>query len=216
MPRCRFSIDVDVRSIVLAPQGIKWKKNVFHGDGLSLISFLVWKTENENETILFASSNRFGTCTFWPWKVNFKICTRFRSVRSRPDDPRRSVYWPSGSWSGQFGMHIPRSGSTSQVVWHCASLSPSCRDLLTKNGLWPHFDRIWPPVTSPWSPIVSWTEIITAGVSGRDPEIIGWFRSVYAKREPFSYSPQRRVMGRWLNWPDLRSSGYNFWDIQAL
>ena len=50
-----------------------------------------------------------------------------------------------GSGQGQVNV---RSGPTSQIVWHHMRVSPSCRDLLAKNGLWPHltsFDLISPP-----------------------------------------------------------------------
>ena len=44
-------------------------------------------------------------------------------------------------------------------------------------------------VTSPWPLIVSSTRIITGGMSGCDLEINWWLRSVYLKRESFSYFP---------------------------
>ena len=44
-------------------------------------------------------------------------------------------------------------------------------------------------VELPMTPIISCTRIITNGLSGHDPEIIGWFWLVYAKREAFSYFP---------------------------
>ena len=96
-------------------------------------------------------------------------------VRPRSDhDPSRSIctsplaVW----WAKPFGTI-------------CASQSPSCPDLLAKNGLWPHLTSGDLPVTPdrqlhpghhrcgvwPWS----WKN--------------WWFLSVYAKWEAFSYSP---------------------------
>ena len=42
-------------------------------------------------------------------------------------------------------------------------------------------------LTFPWPPIISCTLIIRNGVSSHVPEIIGWFRLAYAKREAFWY-----------------------------
>ena len=97
-------------------------------------------------------------------------------VRSRSDHgPSRSM----------FNMHIFRSGSTSQVVWHHLRVSISILlRLIGKKLIVTSFD-----FRPPWPPIVSCTRICTDGVSGNDPERIGWFRLVYAKRETFSYFP---------------------------
>ena len=76
----------------------------------------------------------------------------------------------------------------------------------------PNFNPILPQVTFPWLVIISCTEIITDGVNGHDPEMIGWFRLVYAKREAIGlrnetglrFISPRLKMGRSQNWPDLR------------
>ena len=68
-----FSIRFDLWSVVLAPEVIKWKITVFHGDGFSLIAFLIWGIRQKNDTIVFVSSSWFEICKFWPWKANFKI-----------------------------------------------------------------------------------------------------------------------------------------------
>ena len=57
----------------------------------------------------------------------------------------------------------------------CVSLSPSCRDLLANNVLWPR-------MTFPWHSINSCTRIITDGMSDHDSEIGAWFRIVYEER----------------------------------
>ena len=65
------------------------KLSFFNGDGFSLIPFLYERYKNKHDTIVLASSSRFGTCAFWPQKVNFKIRLQ---VRSRSDhDPSRSI-----------------------------------------------------------------------------------------------------------------------------
>ena len=53
------------------------------------------------------------------------------------------------------------------------------------------------------TPIVSCTRIYTDGVSGHDPNRIGWFRSVYEKREAFSHFPIGLKWGGHENDPPL-------------
>ena len=68
----------------------------------------------------------------------------------------------------------------------CASLSPPYRIFfLSKTGFWPHLTSDDFLVT----PIISCTCTITDGLSGHDPERIGWFRLICAKREAFSHFP---------------------------
>ena len=143
-----------------------------------LITFRYKRYENNNGTVMFASSGRFGTYTFWPWKVNFKIRPQ---VRSRWDhDPTKSICT---------SFKATRRAKLFGTI--CASLSSSCRDSLAKNWWWPHltsFDLRWPRRDPP---IVSCTRIITDGVSAHDPERIGLFQSVYAKRKALTalFSP---------------------------
>ena len=50
-------------------------------------------------------------------------------------------------------------------------------------------ERIVTSMTFLWTQINSCTQIITDGMSGHDPEWIGWLRLVYAETEAFSYFP---------------------------
>ena len=85
---------------------------------------------------------------------------------------------------GQYAHPLERLDELSRVAWFaCIYLHPVAT--LVKNGLRRH-------LTSgdlPWLPIVSYTQICTDGLSGHDPEKIGWFRSVYGKGEGFSNFP---------------------------
>ena len=106
------------------------------------------------------------------WK--FDLRSGHVKVRSRSyHDPSRSICTPEAA-------RLAKSFGTI-----CASPSPSCHDLLAKNGLWRHLTSGGLLV----SPIVSCTQICTAGVSGHASEINGWFWLAYAKREEFSYFP---------------------------
>ena len=67
----------------------------------------------------------------------------------------------------------------------CASLSPSCRDLLSKNCLWCHLTSGDFPVT----PDRQLHPDLHSWGSSHDPERMGRFWSVYAKWEVFSYFP---------------------------
>ena len=108
------------------------------------------------------------------WK--FDLRSGQVKVRSRSDhDPSRSLC--------TFSEAARRAKSFGTIF---ASLFSSCRDLLAKKT---DCDVIWTQVTSSWPQIVGCTQICTDGVSGHDTERIGWFRSVYAKREAFSCFP---------------------------
>ena len=94
----------------------------------------------------------------------------------------------------------------------CASISLSCRDLLVKNGLWPHLTSGDLPMTSdrqlhpdhhrwgewPWSGN-NW--VVSVGLRKTGNIFI------------FLHRP---LMGRLRNLPDLRSPGQKFWDIHFM
>ena len=154
MPRWRFSIRFDLMSS--SNEKISFfTEMIFHW------YFLYERHENKYDTIVVGSSSRFETCAFWPRKVSFRIWPRVRA-RSGHDRSRSICIASKTAW---------RAESFGTI---CASLSPSCRKLLAKTGFWSHLISM----TSPWPPIISCTWIITDGVSGHDPERIGWFRSV--------------------------------------
>ena len=79
MSRWRFFQQIWPNVNSFGSWGHQMKKIVFHGDVFSLIIYWYERYENENDTIVFASSSRLVTLTLWPWKVNFKICPQVRS-----------------------------------------------------------------------------------------------------------------------------------------
>ena len=128
--------------------------------------------ENETDTIVLASSSRFGSCTFRPWSVNFKVSPQVRSGQ--------------GQVMTQVGQYVYLPKRLNEP----SRLAPFARLFLRPvASYWRNMDCdvTWPQLTIPWPPIIGCTRIITIGVSGHNPERIGWFRSVCAKREAFSY-----------------------------
>ena len=89
--------------------------------------------ENENNTIVFASSSLFGKYKFWPLRVNFKIWHQARSGQ--------------GQAMTQVGQHAYLPKRLDEFGTIFSSLSPSCRELLAKNGLCPHVTSDDLPVT---------------------------------------------------------------------
>ena len=175
-----FSGQIWLRSIVLAPEVIKWKIDVFHGDGFSSVTILIWEIRKSKWHYRVHCSPRQAGSKHVLFKVErsiWKFDPRSGQVmvRSTSDhDLSRSVCT---------SFEAARQAKPLGTI--CASLSPSCRDLLAKNGLWSHLTSGDLSVT----PIVSCTQICTDGASGHDPERIGWFWLVYVKREAFSYFP---------------------------
>ena len=121
---------------------------------------------------MFALSRRFEARAFWPWKVNLKIWHQVRS-----DQIMTQV--------GQ-NAYLPKRLDEPSRLAQLARLY-----LHSVASYWRNTDcgLMWPQLTFPWPPIISCIRIIPDGVSGLDPERIGWFRLVYAKWEAFSYFP---------------------------
>ena len=101
--------------------------------------FDMGKYENKNDTIGFASSSRFETCTFKLERSigKFDLRSGQVKVRSKSDhDTSRSICTSS---------EVVRRAKSFGTI--CVSLSPSYRDLLAKNGLWRHLTSSDLPVT---------------------------------------------------------------------
>ena len=154
--------------------------------------------KNENDAIVFASSSWFETSTFLPWKVNLKIWPQVRSG----EDQAKVRSWPSRSIC--ISSDAARRAKSLGTI--CASLSPSCRDLLAKNGLWHHLTsgdlhvtlnrQLHPDLHRwgewPWS-WKNWVVLIGLCETG----------------SIFIFSPQAYITVRSRNWPDLRPPGKN-------
>ena len=123
-------------------------------------------------------------------------------VRSRPDhDPSRSLCTSS---------EAARRAKSFGTIF--ASLFPSCRDLLAKNGLWRHLtsgdlhvtpDRRLHPDLHRWGEW-PWSWKI-------------WVVSIgLCEMGSIFIFPHRLIMGRSRNWPDLRSPGWKLWDMQLI
>ena len=150
------------------------KNIVFQGDGF-LITFLIWemrKWKLHRRVFLIELVRSMHVFT---WKVNFKIWPQVRSDQG--------LVMTQISQYANIPMH--------RNIWRVKSFGTVSISMLSRHigekRFVTSFDLIWPQVTSPWPPIVSYTRIITDRVSGHDPERIGWFRLVYAEREAFSY-----------------------------
>ena len=78
-------------------RGHQRKNYIFHGDGFSVIFFLIKYVYTKMKmTIVFSSLRRFGKCIFWPWEVNLKIWSQFRPGQGQvyalvPMHPSRSI-----------------------------------------------------------------------------------------------------------------------------
>ena len=160
-------------------RGYQIKKLSFSLGWFSLITFLYGRYENKNDNMVFTSSSQFEICSYsFTLRGQFEIWPPVMSgqvkVMSRSDhDPSRLTFTSS---------EASRRAKSFGTI--CASLSPFCRDLLAKNGLWRHLAS---QVTYPWARIVSCTQICTDGMNDHDPERTGWFWLINAKREAFSY-----------------------------
>ena len=117
---------------------MQWKKDNFYGDWFSLTIFIYERYATEKHTIVLALASWFTACNFWPWKVNFKIWPHIRPGQGQVMS-QVSQYALCISFEADW-----RAKSLGTI---CATLSPSCRELLAKSGLWPHvtsYDFPWP------------------------------------------------------------------------
>ena len=103
------------------------KNYCFHGDGFSLFCMRDTKIRMTPSRL----PRRAGTetvPTLWPCEVNFKIWAQVRSGQGQV---------MVRSWPKYVNMHIIRSSSTSQVVWHHLRISISIVSwLICKEWLW--------------------------------------------------------------------------------
>ena len=137
MPRQRFPIRCNVRSIVFAPEVIKWKIVVFHGDGFSLTTFLIREIRKYKWHYRACLVEPVRNIYFLTLKGQFQTLT-WGQVRSR------SGHGPSTLICTYFKVAWrAKSFGTICVFWY-----PFCRDLSAKNELRPHltsFDLGWTP-----------------------------------------------------------------------
>ena len=145
MTQQRLLIRSDLRSTVLASVFIKWKIIVFHvGRWFFIDNFLIWETQKQNDTIVYALSSRFKTSPFWPWRVNFKIWPQVRSTSGH--DWSRSISFEAACECQYLQKrHIFLSGMTSQVLWHhlCVSISILSR-VIDEKRIVTSFHFRWP------------------------------------------------------------------------
>ena len=184
-----FLIRFNLSSIVLASEVVKWRIVFFHGDCCLLITFFdMGDTKMKMTTPCLprqvGSKHVLFNVERFIWKFD---------LRSRSDhDPSRTICTSS---------EATRRAKSLGTIY--ASPSPSCRDLLAKNGLWRHLTSGDLPVTPdrqlhpdlhrwgqwPWS----WTNWVV---------LIG----LWEIGSTFIF-PHRLIMGRSRNLPDLRSPG---------
>ena len=169
MPRRRFFDQIWPKVKVLALEVIKWKVIVFHGDVFLLNTLLIseiWKWHNRVRLVEPVMNMHFLT-----------LKGQFQNLTSGQGQIMTQV--------GQYAYRPKRFDEPSR-------LAPFARlNLHPVASYWRKTDcgPMRPQMTFPWPPIISCTRIITDGVSGHDPERIGWFRLVYAKEKHFHISP---------------------------
>ena len=151
------------------------EKLSFYEDSFSLI-FLYGRYENDIDTIVFVSSSRFETCTFWLWMVDFKIWPQVKSGQGH-------VMTQIGQY-----VYLPKrlDGPSRLSPFLHLYLHPVASYRRKKKM---DCDLMCPQITFLWSPTISCTRIVTYGEKGYDPERIECFLLVYAKRKTFTYFP---------------------------
>ena len=132
----KFLIRFVLRSTVFGFRGHEMENVCFLRRLLFIDNFSPYmKDTNENDNTVFALSTWFTTCTFGPWKINFKV---WPQVRPGQDQVMSQV--------SQYAYH-PKWLDEQSPLAPFAKLSPSCRELLAKSGLWPHVSSYDFPVT---------------------------------------------------------------------